>query len=118
MTSAGSAADGTLFADPLPEPEGAGSQKAVNWATSPEIHRSFRFWDKVPPAQLRRLLTSLYPVSMSESNLLSLRKAGQREMPRGIALDIFEFVFGEDPAFMEVGAERSFEKVVLQMKDP
>ena len=96
--SPGGAASSELFpAMPMKEPV-----QAVQWKTAAEIHRNFAVWSKVPPAQIRRILSHICPTSLSEGNLLGLRRTGQKEIPRTVALDILEFLMGLNPEHWEV----------------
>ena len=63
---------------------------SCDWKLSDEIHRNFRTWEKVPPAQLRRLITAVAPLSCSIDRLSVYRTAGMREVPRSPLLQLWE----------------------------
>ena len=88
-TEVSSVAPATKVKDETPPPanddEGSSSvndQPIGDWRLSTTIHRNFKTWDKVPPAQLRRLITSLSPISCSTNNLKGYMSKGMREVPR------------------------------------
>ena len=52
-----------------PELSPSPSKPIGDWKLSPSIHRNFKTWDRVPPAQLRRLISDLALVSRFGNNL-------------------------------------------------
>jgi hypothetical protein len=93
-------------------PEGG---RLPQWNVGEAIHRNRSRWCQVPPSQIRMILSTLEPLSLSQGNLRSLMKKGMRECPREPLLQLLEFIVGIDPE-SEVGERRLLCHVVAWMK--
>ena len=87
------------------------SAKLSNWNLATQIHRNFSTWGRVPPAQVRQILSALSPIACSGANLKSYMKKGMREVPRKSLLELLEYMVDKAPE-EEVGEQRQLDQII------
>ena len=78
-----------------------------------EIHRNFKCWSNCPPVHLRMLFGRLEPISCSLGNIRQSLGPNQRELPKGLALELMEFMTGINP-MSEIGDIRRLPDILEQ----
>lgn len=82
---------------------------------SPMLHRNFATWAVVPPSHVQSFLAYAEPVSFGAGNMRNLLKRSCKVAPRGVLLELFEYVTGLDPTSSV--PHRSLEDLKFFVKD-